>query len=123
MNIFTNNFEMDAGTKDYLEKRLKSIEKFVDINDENTNLSIEIGKATDHHQKGNFFRTEINLNFGGNYYRAEAEEVSIPSSIDISVEELLMQLGKSKDKKVSMLRRSGARVKDFLRRFDPRGKF
>ena len=115
MNIKFTNFELDDKTRNYLSKRLDNLKKFVDLNSPNTNLDIEIGKTSEHHQKGDIFRTELNLSISGEYYRSEEESQSITSSIDLAIEELLKQLRRDKDKKETLFKKGGRKIKEILR--------
>ena len=115
MNLKITNFEIDTETRDYLDKRLENLKKFVDLDNPNTNLDIEIGKTTEHHQKGDIFRSEFNLSISGEYYRSEEESQSITSSIDLAIEDLLKQLRRGKDKKETLFKKGGRKIKEILR--------
>jgi ribosomal subunit interface protein len=115
MNIKITKFELNPKTRNYLNKRLEQLKKFVDLKSPNTNLDIEIGKTTRHHRKGDIFKTELNLTISGKYYRAEEESESIESSIDLATEELLKQLRRNKDKKETLLKRGGRKIKSTLK--------
>lgn len=119
MNLKTTNFEINGETKDYLNKKIEHLGKFVNLNSPNTNLDVEIGKISEHHQKGDIFRAEFNLSIGGEYYRADEESQSIMSAIDLAIEELLKQLRRGKDKRETMIKRGGRKIKEMLRNINP----
>ena len=108
---------MDSNSQDYLDKKIKLLEKFANVNDDKTSLRVEIGKVSEHHQKGDLFRTEFNLEIAGGFYRAVASELNIHTSMDVAIEELLVQLRKHKERRMTMIRRGGAKIKDLVRRF------
>ncbi|HJN62631.1 MAG TPA: ribosome-associated translation inhibitor RaiA [Candidatus Paceibacterota bacterium] len=118
MNIKITNFEIDNRTRDYLNKRLDNLRKFVDLESPNTKLDIEIGRTTGHHQKGDIFKTEFNLSISGEFYRVEEKSEDILSSIDASTEELSRQLRRNKGKKETLFRKGGRKMKELLRRFN-----
>jgi ribosomal subunit interface protein len=115
MNIKSTNFNMGDSVKNYLDEKLNRLRKFVDLETPNTNLDIEIGKTTAHHQKGDIFRTELNLTIGGEYYRAEEESESLESSIDLAIDDLLKQLRRGKGKKETLFKKGGRSIKETFR--------
>lgn len=114
--IQSKNFQITRAISRYLDKKTNGINKFTNLRDPNTRLDIEIGKISEHHKQGDIFRIEFNLHVGGEYYRAVAKEVDIYSAIDIAQEELLRQLRKNKGKKLRMIKRGGAKIKEMLRK-------
>ncbi|PJA40659.1 hypothetical protein CO179_01645 [candidate division WWE3 bacterium CG_4_9_14_3_um_filter_39_7] len=99
-----------------LNKRLKILEKFADIKNANSILDIEIGKISEHHQKGDIFRTELNLHTGRNHYRAVCEGSDSYSSIDEAVADLARQVGRDRKKRFAMIKKGGRKLKQMLRR-------
>ncbi|HHD92244.1 MAG TPA: HPF/RaiA family ribosome-associated protein, partial [Candidatus Portnoybacteria bacterium] len=54
LNIKTTNFDLTPDIKEYLEKKVGSIEKFLNKKDVELNsveTQIEIGRPSQHHQK------------------------------------------------------------------------
>ncbi len=109
------NMQISAGIKDYLYKKLVHLEKFIDSSDESVLCDVELGKTTRHHKNGDVFRTEINLHIKGKNFRAVSEMDDIFASIDIAKDEMVRELQSNKDKRVSLVRRSGARMKNFVK--------
>jgi len=101
--------------KDYLYKKLAHIEKFLDPSDESAMCDVELGKTTNHHNNGDVFRTEINLHIAGKNLRAVSEKDELFASIDIAKDEMVRELQMNKDKKVSLLKRGGAQIKNMLK--------
>jgi len=117
INLKAINFNVNNKTRAYLDKRLKSLKKFVDLKSPNSTLDVEVGKTTEHHQKGEIFRTELNLEIGGEFFRAVEKSEDILSSIDIAIEELITQLRRRKDKKETLYKKGGRKFKEMIRRF------
>jgi ribosomal subunit interface protein len=101
--------------KDYLYKKLEHIEKFLNPNDKSVLCEVELGKTTNHHKNGDIFMTEINLHMAGKNIRAVSEEEDLFSSIDISKDEIIRMIQLNKDKRVSLVRRGGAKIKNLVR--------
>jgi putative sigma-54 modulation protein len=109
------NMQITPSIREYLYKKLDAIEKFTAANDESAMCDVELGKTTKHHKNGDVFRTEINLHIKGKNLRAVAEMDDLFASIDIAKDEMIRELQSNKDKKVSAVRRGGAKMKNFVK--------
>jgi ribosomal subunit interface protein len=109
------NMQITGEIKDYLYKKLEHIEKFLNPADESVLCEVELGKISNHHNKGDVFRTEINLHIAGKNLRAESEMDDLFASIDIAKDDMVRELQTNKDKKVSMMRRGGAKIKNLIK--------
>jgi ribosomal subunit interface protein len=109
------NMQITGDIKDYLYKKLAHIEKFIDQADESAMCDVELGKTTNHHNNGDVFRTEINLHIAGKNLRAVSEKDDLFASIDIAKDEMVRELQMNKDKKVSLLKRGGAQIKNMIK--------
>lgn len=109
------NMEITPNIRDYLYKKLQHLEKFIDAKDESTLCDVELGKSSNHHKNGDIFRTEINLHIKGKSLRAVAEESDLFASIDIAKDEMVRELQSNKDKRISSIRRGGAKMKAFVK--------
>ncbi len=97
------------------ERKIRLLKKLLANQDEITQVYVELGKESEAHQKGNVWRTQINLDSGGKRYHADATAENIENSITTSVEQLETELRKAKQKRQSMLRRGGEAVKSLIR--------
>ena len=104
--------KITADIKDYLYKKLEHLNKFLDSKDESVLCEVELGKTTRHHKGGDVFRTEINLHIAGKNLRAVSETDELFASIDIAKDEMARELQLNKDKKVSLLKKGGAKIKN-----------
>jgi len=91
---------IDERTKDYIEKRLESVEK---VNGKILQIEVEI----DLDKKGKF-RVELMVKTPHNLYRSEETTESIEGSTDIAVEEMKTQILRDKER-VKDLRIRGKR--------------
>ncbi|OHA46242.1 MAG: ribosomal subunit interface protein [Candidatus Taylorbacteria bacterium RIFOXYD2_FULL_36_9] len=109
------NMIITGDIKDYLYKKLGHLERFLNPTDESILCEVELGKTTNHHKAGEVFRTEINLHIAGNNFRAEAQSEDLLASIDIAKDEMVRKIQTNKDKRVSLIRRSGAKIKNLIK--------
>ncbi|MCH7530038.1 ribosome-associated translation inhibitor RaiA [Patescibacteria group bacterium] len=121
INIKATHITLTPEASEYLDKRLASLEKLVDPNDTSAMADVEVGKTTMHHQSGDVFRAEINIRTAGKQFRAVAEEGTLYSAIDKARDEILREMRRNKQKRLHLLKRSGAKVKEFTRDLQARG--
>lgn len=103
--------KMTEDIRSYLYKKLKHLEKFLDPKDESILCEVDLGKITKHHKHGDIFKTEINLRMSGKSLRAVSKMDDLFASIDVAKDEMVRELELYKDKKVSQLKKGGAKVK------------
>ena len=114
LNIKTTNISLTPETKEYLERKLMMLEKIIDFNKDNVFAQVELGKTTMHHKQGDIFRAEINLRINGNSFRAVREEEDLYAAIDGMKDEINREVKNGKEKRISIVRRGGQRLKRFL---------
>lgn len=118
-NIKTLDMVLTPAITSYLEKRIAHLDKFIRSDmAESIMCYVEVGKTTKHHKNGDFFKTEITIHAAGKTFRAVAEESDLYASIDVATDEMMEELKSFKDKKVSLMRRSGAKLKFIIKGLD-----
>lgn len=119
--IKTTNFTLTDDVSKYLEKRMSVIDRYVEPDDTSAILEIEIGKTTRHHQSGDIFRAEANMHARHIDLRAEAERDTILVAIDAMKDELVNTLRSKKHKRITLIRRGGLKIKNFIKGFGRSG--
>jgi len=115
-NIKTTNVSLTPALSEYLEKKLSHLDKFINPKDmEATMCYVEIGKTTNHHKTGDVFLAEYNLSINGKVLRAEKEEFDLYSAIDLVNDEIENEIRSYKTKKISLIRRGGAKIKQIIK--------
>ena len=94
---------IDERTQDYIEKRLSTLDKFID-NVLKAEIEIDLDK------KGKF-RVEVMINTPRNMFRADNTTDSVEASIDLVVDELQNQITHLKDKLRTLKKRGGISLK------------
>lgn len=96
IDIKGTNMELTEAIKDYVNEKIGSLEKFFDNIVE---ARVEVGKTSNHHQKGDIFRAEVNLDVPEKYVlRAEATREDLYMAINQVKDELQRQVKKYKEK-------------------------
>ena len=119
INIKATNMELTDAIRDYVGKKIDSLEKFISQRGSNAQVQVEVGKTTHHHQKGDVFRAEINISLSGNSYqfRAESETEDLYAAIDLARDEMERELTHFKGKKQALYKRGAKTLKSLLKRF------
>ena len=114
INIKTTNISLTPAVSEYTSKRLGSIEKFFK-NDPTCQCDIELARTTVHHRNGDIFKAEIHIIAKEKDLYATSEESDLYKAIDAVKDEILREVRSTKAKKISLLRRSGAKVKNIIK--------
>lgn len=114
-NIKATQIELSQSIREYLDKRLKGLSKLIDTDDTSVRVEVELSRATSHHHSGDAFKAEINVFVGGKTFRAVGQGTDLFMAIDLMRDQVLHELRNNKDKRLSLVRRSGQRIKDLMR--------
>ncbi|HBB56512.1 TPA: ribosome-associated translation inhibitor RaiA [Patescibacteria group bacterium] len=117
INIKATNIELTPELKNYVEQKVNVLEKHIyhEI-DDSVKAWVEVGKISEHHQKGDVYRAEIQIHIPRNAKgaRAEATHYDIFAAIDKAQDEIKIEIEKEKNKKVSLARRGGRLFKKLI---------
>jgi ribosomal subunit interface protein len=120
-NIKCTDITLTPAISDYVTKRLEKIETLLS-NDSSAKCDIELARTTEHHNKGEIFRAEIHIVGSGKNIYASAEKDDLYTAIDAVRDEVFHEITSNKGKRLSLVRRGGARVKNMLKGLWPWGK-
>ena len=115
LNIKATDITLSDDIRDYLDKRLQSLGKIIDLEDEAVLVAVELGRTTRHHHTGPIFRAEINIYRGKESFRASAEQEDLNTAIDVMRDEIARELTSSKGRHTSLIRRGGLFAKNLMR--------
>jgi len=124
INIKATNMELTPAISDFITKKLEGLEKFIHGDNCDTCASseirvfVEVGMTSKHHQTGEIYRAELQLDFpiagGKGSARAESESGDLYAAIDEAKDLLKEELLKTKDKKESLVRRGARKIKSMF---------
>jgi putative sigma-54 modulation protein len=115
--IKATNTDLTPAIAEHVRKKLVSLEKVVDKDDESASVSIEVGVKTKHHQQGDIFFAEINMHVAGGDFFAAAEGSDLYSAVDEVKDEIIRELNSHKSRRRKFMRRGQAMVKNMMRGF------
>ena len=82
--IKTTNFTLTPDIKEYLEKKIQSVDKFLkkkNSDSDSIEARIEIGLPSQHHHSGNIYYVEINISLPGRLIRSTSQKDDIKTAI------------------------------------------
>lgn len=116
ITINTIGFELDEKIEEYLLKKLRSLKKFINFDDEEVVTDIRLSKETNSRRSGNLYRTEIGITTAGKKYGAKGEDEELFASIDAMKDAVSKKISSHKGKKQNLFRKGATKVKRMLRR-------
>jgi len=119
INIKATSLELTLPLREYIEMKMKNLEKFLKRLDEKgaVKMQIEIARTTHHHLKGDVYYAEANLSLPKEVLRAEAQNIDIRAAIDEIQAELKRQIEKYSDIRETKFRRGMRLLKKAIRGF------
>lgn len=115
ITIKATGIELTPALRDYVNDKVGALERFISCDKDAIMVAVEIGKTTNHHKLGDFFRAEANLNYPGNSLRAETEEEDLYAAIDIMKDNLAEEIKNVTKRKTTLLKRGGRLIKRLFR--------
>ena len=115
IEIKCTGIELTDAIRSYVEEKLGRLGKFTHGKDAFL-VTVELGKTTAHHHKGEVYRAEANMKLDGTLTRAEATADDLYTAIDLLKEEASRELVDRKTKRESLARRGARSLKSLFRR-------
>jgi putative sigma-54 modulation protein len=111
ITIKGTKIEVTDAIREYLEKRLNGLGKFVKTE---SIVMVELSKTTNHHKNGDIFKAEIRIGKGRDVY-AVSEKSDLYSAIDDVRDEIMDIVSSQKDKKQSLRRKASSKIKKIIK--------
>ena len=116
IEIFAKDIELTDEIKKYIEKKVASFDKTLGKSNEERRCDFRIGKSSEAHNKGRIYYAEARVETPNKAYGADAEGETIFEAIDELKDEILKKIRRNKDKKETLIKRGGRKLKELLRR-------
>ncbi|OHA50583.1 MAG: ribosomal subunit interface protein [Candidatus Terrybacteria bacterium RIFCSPLOWO2_02_42_20] len=116
LNLKATNFELTPAIREYAGKKVNGLEKFIHRTDESVQAWVEVGRTTNHHNKGDVYRVEIQIHIPhyGKGVRAEVSGETLNEAIDSAHDKIKLELEKVKDRKMSLIRKGARAIKKLV---------
>jgi len=115
INIKATQIELSDEIRGRVDKALESISKVLDASGDQLVGQVEVGKISNHHQSGDIFKAEMNLQSKGEVFYAVSEKSDLSAALEDVKDTIVADIKKAKGKQQSMLRRGGNKAKTFIK--------
>lgn len=116
IQIKTVNYELTTDEAALFENKFSALSKYGGKEETEFYLYVTLGKETEHHQSGDdLWLAEGKAEINGKSYFAKATKDTLANAVDSVVSELSREMRKEKTKRSALLKKGGARLKDWLR--------
>lgn len=95
IQIHGTGLELTDAIKGYATEKMETLTKFFD---NIQHIAIDVGMRGNHHNKGDIFYAEVNMNIPGRIVRVEKEEQDLYKAIDKVKDHLKVELEQVKEK-------------------------
>lgn len=95
-NIQATNTELTDAIRNYVTEKVEGLERFTKRFDP-CDAAIEIGKVSEHHNKGDIFFAEITVSIPGDTVRTHVEKDDLYAAIDEAKDDVKRQFVEKKD--------------------------
>ena len=115
VEIYTKDIELTQEIEDYIQKKVDSFDKILGKSSEERKCDFRIGKNSNAHNKGQIYFAEARVETPRKAYGADAKGESLNEVIDKLKDEILKKIRRNKDKKESIIKKGGRKIKKLLR--------
>jgi putative sigma-54 modulation protein len=121
VKVKSKDVELTPALFEYAQKRFKSLEHFYkDIEDKS--VTIELGKVSDHHRQGNFFKVSAHTHIRSKTMHASSTKADLYTAIDDVRDELVREIESGQGRYRALMLRGARKIKGILRAAYPFGK-
>jgi len=113
-NIKATNMELTLAISDYVNKKIESISKFIPQG-EKVVIYVEVGKTTNHHKQGDYFKAEFEVTIGGMKFFTDSKKSDLYKAIDDAKDEIVKQIKSNKKRKNTLFKRGATSVKKMIK--------
>ena len=121
-NIKATNMDLTDALTNYVSKKLEAVDKLVSEYKE-VSVYVEIGKTTNHHKQGNYFKAEFDISIDGEKFFTVSEKSDLHKAIDDAKDQLINRIKNNKKRKNTLFKRGAASVKKMVKGISSRNPF
>jgi len=111
----TPGHELPPEVVAHIESRVESFSRFTGAASESAVADVHIERIAEHPQQGKIWRVKLGVTSNGKTMHTEQVGETITEAFDLAKDEMILRLTDLKDKKRTLLRRGGSKIKSWLR--------
>ncbi len=110
--------ELTDPIRDYVHSKIGALDKIIG-DSENVNVFVEIGKESNHHNKGEVFMAEVRMRFAGKDYYVKKFETDLYAAIDATKDDILRDVKTDKRRGQTLFIRGARSLKKRIKGMKP----
>lgn len=119
INIKATNIDLTDTLTEYVHSKIGVLEKIIG-NSEDINIFIEIGRESNHHNKGeDVYMAEVRMRFSGKDYYVKKFEADLYAAIDTMKEDILRDVKTDKKRDQTLFIRGARSLKKRIKGMKP----
>lgn len=115
ISVKATGIEMTQAISEYVDKKVKMLEKFFRGHDREVLVEVEVGRTTRHHKSGDIFKAEIHITAEGEDHYAVVETNDLYAAVDEVKDEMAKTLRRNKSRTLTLIRHGGAQIKKLMK--------
>lgn len=115
IQIKTPGHELTQEITAHIEKRVETFSRLTGAARESAAADVHIERIAEHPQQGKVWRVKLGVTSNGKTMHTEQLGETITEAFDLAKDEMDLRLKDLKDKKRTLLRRGGSKIKEWLR--------
>lgn len=126
INFQAKNMEMTDAIHEYGVTKVTNLGKLLsNIEEKGKDIQVQfnVGKTTNHHKGGEFFRADCSIVIDGEKFYASADKEDLYEAIDTVKDSLFNEINKNKDRKQTLYKRGAKSVKKMMKGLSNRNPF
>ena len=106
--------ELTIAISDYIDKKIESINRLVSPT-EDINVYVEVGKTSNHHKQGDYFKAEFDVEINGEKFFTNSEKSDLYKAIDDAKDEVVRKIKSNKKRKSTLFKRGAISIKKMIK--------
>ena len=116
LEIFAKDIKVTPELKKYIEEKVRSFDNILGKSKEERFCDFRVGRNAKSHSHGQIYFAEARVETPHKNYGAKAKAETLEAAIDELKDEILKKIRRNKDKKDSMVKRGGRKLKELLKK-------
>lgn len=113
------NTEITLPLKEYVEKKLQHVEKYLNAKNTQVVMYVELAKTTNHHKNGEIYCAEVHFRIGKRVVYVVSEKGDMYEAIDGVEEKVIEEIKENNGKARALFKRGSQKIKELIKNISP----
>lgn len=116
INIKATNMELTEAIDSFVRLKIEGFDKFKKPEEE-MQVFVEVGKTSNRHKRGDYYRAEFNIEISGKKFYTFSEKSDLYKAVDDAKKEILRQIKNNQGRKRELFKKGAVAIKKIIRGF------